>query len=94
MRAGQLSESEGMTILMSFPQSHSRTFKAYYTEEVAVHRSRGFPRLVSQPRLVALIPSVLVPLGAYLDTCRGACRGLSFVDWTHAPARFRVHATG
>lgn len=29
-----------------------------------------------------LIPSVLAPLSAYLETCRGRCNGLSFVDST------------
>lgn len=82
MRPGQLSESEIMTILIHFHQSHYRTFKAYYTEHVAVHLRREFPRLVSYPRFISLIPSVLVPLCAYLDTCRGTCRGLSFVDST------------
>ncbi len=82
MRPGQLSESEVMTILIHFHQSHDRTFKAYYTEYVAVYLRSEFPRLVSYPRFASLIPSVLVPLYAYLDTCRGTCRGLSFVDST------------
>lgn len=81
-RAGQLSESEVMTILIHFHQSHYRTFKAYYTEFVAVHLQGEFPRLVSYPRFISLIPSVLVPLCAYLETCRGVCRGLSLVDST------------
>ncbi|GAC1385320.1 MAG: hypothetical protein NVSMB33_14300 [Ktedonobacteraceae bacterium] len=33
-RAGQLCPSEVMTILIHFHQSHYRTFKAYYTEQV------------------------------------------------------------
>ena len=82
MRAGQLSESEMMTILIHFHQSHYRTFKAYYTEYVAVYLRGEFPRLVSYPRFVSVMPSVLVPLCAYLDTCRGRCRGLSLVDST------------
>jgi hypothetical protein len=82
VRAGQLSESEIMTILIHFHQSHYRTFKAYYIEYVAVHLRGEFPRLVSYPRFVSVMPSVLVPLCAYLDTCRGRCRGLSVVDST------------
>jgi len=82
VRPSQLSESEVMTILIHFHQSHYRTFKAYYTEYVAVHLCREFPGLVSYPRFVALTPSVLVPLCAYLDTCRGHCTGISFVDST------------
>lgn len=82
LRSGQLSESEVMTILIHFHQSHYRTFKAYYTEHVAVHLRGEFPRLVSYPRFVSLMPAALVPLCAYLDTCRGTCRGLSLVDST------------
>ncbi len=40
------------------------------------------PGLVSYQRFVELIPSVLLPLSAYLETCRGRCNGLSFVDST------------
>ena len=81
-RAGQLSESEVMTILIHFHQSHYRTFKASYTEYVAVYLRGEFPGLVRYPRFVSVMPSVLVPLCAYLDTCRGTCRGLSLVDST------------
>ena len=81
-RPGQLSESEVMTILIHFHQSHYRTFKAYYTEYVTVHLRGEFPRLVSYPRFVSVMPSVLVPLCAYLDSGLGRCRGLSLVDST------------
>jgi hypothetical protein len=68
MRKGQLHPSEVMTILIHFHQSHYRTFKAYYTEHVQVHLSGEFPHLVSYQRFVALIPSVQIPLLAYLST--------------------------
>lgn len=67
-RPGQLCPSEVMTILIHFHQSHYRTFKAYYTEQVQVHLSSEFPQLVSYQRFVALIPSMLVPLLAYLQS--------------------------
>jgi hypothetical protein len=41
-----------------------------------------FPGLVRSSRLVEWIPSVLVPLCAYLDSCRGCCTGFSLVDST------------
>lgn len=82
LRPGLLSASEVMTILISFHQSDYRTFKAYYTQYVVVHLRAEFPTLVSYTRFIDLIPSVLVPLCAYLDTCRGSCRGLSFIDST------------
>jgi hypothetical protein len=81
-RRRQLAESEIMTLLIHFHQSHYRDFKAFYTQHVLVHLRADFPGLVSYPRFVRLIPSVLVPLAAYLDTCRGQCTGLSFVDST------------
>jgi Transposase DDE domain len=81
-RAGQLCESEVMTILIHFHQSHYRTFKAYYCEHVQMHLRSEFPGLVSYPRFVALIPSVLVPLLAYLQSRYGACTGISFIDST------------
>jgi hypothetical protein len=81
-RAGQLCASEVMTILIHFHQSHYRTFKAYYTEHVQVHLSSEFPHLVSYQRFVALMPSVLVPLLAYLQSRYGACTGISFIDST------------
>ena len=38
VRATQLSPSEIMTVLIPFHQSHYRSFKAYYTEYVLMHR--------------------------------------------------------
>ncbi len=81
-RAGQLCPSEVMTILIHFHQSHYRTFKAYSTEHVQVHLTGEFPHLVSYQRFVALIPSVLVPLLAYLQSQYGNCTGISFIDST------------
>jgi hypothetical protein len=81
-RAGQLCPSEIMTILIHFHQSHYRTFKAYYSEHVQVHLTSEFPHLVSYQRFVALIPSMLVPLLAYLQNRYGACTGISFIDST------------
>jgi hypothetical protein len=81
-RAGQLCASEVMTILIHFHHSHYRPFKAYYTEHVQVHLTSEFPHLVSYQRFVALMPSVLVPLLAYLHSRYGACTGISFIDST------------
>src|SRR4051812_22950960 len=75
-RAGQLCPSEVMTILIHFHQSHYRTFKAYYTQHVQVHLSSEFPGLVSYSRFVALIPQVMLPLLAYLQSRYGPCTGI------------------
>ncbi len=81
-RPGQMHQSELMTILIAFHQSHYRDFKAYYLDQVRQHWQREFPTLLSYTRFVELIPSVLVPLTAYLQTQLGTCTGLSFVDST------------
>jgi transposase len=81
-RAGQLSVSEIMTIIIYFHQSHYRNFKAYYTKHVCQHLRAEFPRLVSYERFVILMPSVLGPLSAYLQSLYGRCHGLSFIDST------------
>jgi hypothetical protein len=81
-RAGQLSVSEIMTIIIHFHQSHYRDFKTYYTDHVCQPLRAEFPNLVSYERFVILMPSVLGPLCAYLKSLYGGCRGISFIDST------------
>ena len=81
-RAGQLCPSEIMTILIYFHQMRYRDFKTYYTQFVQVYLRSEFPHLVSYQRFVELMPSVLVPLCAYLRSCYGECTGISFIDST------------
>jgi hypothetical protein len=83
LRATALHPSEIMSIVIAFHQSHYRTFKAYYTEHVQAHWRAEFPHLVSYPRFVALLPTILVPLTAYLHTQLGDCTGISFADSTN-----------
>jgi len=81
-RAGRLSVSEIMTIIVYFHQSQYRNFKAYYTKHVCQDLRAEFPKLVSYERFVILMPSVLGPLSAYLQSLYGHCHGLSFIDST------------
>ena len=82
-RERSLSVSEIMTILIHFHQSHYRDFKAYYTDYVQERLQREFPSLVGYTRFVEFIPSVLLPLCAYLrKNCFGTCTGISFIDAT------------
>lgn len=71
-----------MTIMIHFHQSRYRDFKSYYTQYVQLHLRSEFPNLVSYERFVALMPSVLIPLCAYLISCYGRCSGISFIDST------------
>jgi hypothetical protein len=82
LRPTQMHPSEMMTIMILFHQSHYRTFKAFYTEDVQHHLRRDFPTLLSYQRFVELMPTLLVPLLAYLHTQLGRCTGISFIDST------------
>lgn len=81
-RQTALALSEILTLLVYFHWSHYRTFKHYYTEDVAVHLRPYFPHLVSYPRFVELLPRALVPLCGYLSTRKGRCTGIAFIDST------------
>lgn len=81
-RVGQLCASEIMTILIFFHQMRYRDFKTYYIQFVQVYLRAEFPHLVSYSRFVEAIPTALVPLCAYLQSCYGQCTGVSFIDST------------
>lgn len=81
-RVRSLSPSEIMTILILFHQSHYRDFKAFYRQQVCRHLCAEFPGLVSYTRFIEFMPSVLLPLCAYLRHCMGDCTGISFLDST------------
>jgi Transposase DDE domain len=81
-RAATLCLSEVMTIIVLFHASSYRNFKAYYTGHILKHMVWAFPRLVSYNRFVELMPSALVPLCGYLQSRKGLCSGISFVDST------------
>lgn len=81
-RAGYLSDSEALTIMIHFHQSQYRTFKAYYQEHVTVYLRGEFPHLISYGRFVQRMPRLLGRLCLYLFSRLGQCSGISFVDAT------------
>jgi len=50
VRTPRLCESEIMTLLILFHQSHYRTLKAFYTEQAQTHLRGEFPQLVRYNR--------------------------------------------
>jgi transposase len=82
IRASRLSESEVMTIVILFHQSHYRNFKAFYLGYVRRHLRAEFPKLVSYTRFVTLMQQMGIPLYVFLRLSMGPCTGLSFVDST------------
>jgi hypothetical protein len=81
-RAGRLTLSEILTILIVFHQSQYRTFKAFYLLYLSQHARGEFPGLVSYTRFVALIPQAFMPLCVYLQSRYGENTGISFMDST------------
>ena len=81
-RKRSLSLSEVMTILVLFHLSGYRNLKQFYLEFVCEHLRAEFPHLVSYSRFVEFERDALIPLAAYLQTKRGRCTGISFVDST------------
>jgi len=77
-----LALSEVMTILILFHSSGYRDLKTFYTQYVQKHLGGAFPRLVSYNRFVELQREALVPLWCYLQTRKGRCTGIAFVDAT------------
>ena len=82
IRASRLSESEVMTIVILFHQSHYRDFKAFYLDYVRRHLRSEFPNLVSYSRFVTLMQQMGIPLYVFLRLSMGRCTGISFVDST------------
>lgn len=81
-RAGQLWDSEALTIMIHFHQSQYRNFKAYYQRHVQVYLQAEFPHLISYGRFVQRMPRLLGWLCLYLFSRFGVCSGISFVDAT------------
>ena len=77
-----LALSEVMTILILFHASGYRDLKGFYTQYVQKHLGGAFPRLLSYSRFVELQREALVPLWCYLQTRKGSCTGIAFVDAT------------
>jgi hypothetical protein len=70
-----------MTIIIAFHASSFRDFKHFYLMLRLRHRA-DFPGLVSYTRFVQLMPSLVIPLSAYLQTCYGKDTGIAFIDST------------
>lgn len=81
-RRRSLATSEVMTILILFHSSGYRNLKQFYLEFVCRYLTDEFPSLVSYSRFVEFERDALVPLVAYLQTRRGRCTGISFIDST------------
>ena len=78
-RDSRMSISEIMTIVILFHQSGFRNFKNFYLKQVFINLKKDFPGMLSYTRFVALMPTVMIPLCAYLQTRKGKNTGISFI---------------
>tara|TARA_B100000508_G_scaffold69411_1_gene54195 strand:- start:512 stop:1423 length:912 start_codon:yes stop_codon:yes gene_type:complete len=86
-RSSKLSDSEIMTILISYHHSHYVDFKAFYKQYVCKHLGHLFPGLISYERFNYLQARVLVPMMLYLKHyAMGRSRGINFIDSTSIAA--------
>jgi len=80
-RSFTMSESEIITIMIYFHQSHCRDIKFFYVNHIKNHCREDFPQTVSYNRFVELQARVLQPLVVFLQVCcLGNCTGISFMD--------------
>lgn len=81
-RAKRMSNSEIMTIIIHFHQSHYRDFKNYYLGYVSKYLKSYFPSLLSYTLSIEVMQSVIIPLNTYLTTLFGKPTGIAFIDST------------
>jgi len=82
-RAFTMSDSEVITIMIMFHQSHYRDLKTFYINYIQRYRQRDFPHTVSYNRFVELQQKALLPMVVFLQLCcLGKCTGISFIDST------------
>ena len=82
-RKATLSDSEIISILITFHGGQFRNFKHFYMGYVCVHLKDCFPSLVSYNRFIELSHRSAVPFMLFLYyCCMGECTGISFIDST------------
>jgi len=82
-RAFTMSDSEIITIMILFHQSHCRDIKYFYINYIMNHCKEDFPHTVSYNRFVELQEKALLPMVIFLQLCcLGKCTGISIIDST------------
>ncbi|NLQ24941.1 IS982 family transposase [Shewanella sp. S-1] len=92
-RAGRMTMSEVMTIIILFQMSHHRDFKNFYIGYLAHFYKSAFPNLLSYTRFLEVIPTTLVPLCSYFASLKSDPTGIEFVDSTSIKVchNLRIH---
>lgn len=77
-----MSLSEIMTIMIYFHQMRFRDFKSFYNQYLKQHLKKEFPKLLSYNRFIELMPSILIPMCAFIQAQIKTQTGIYFVDAT------------
>lgn len=80
-RQTSLSLSEMATIVILFHCCGYRDFKTFYAALPVLYPGY-FPKLLSYNRFIELMPRTIVVLCYYLESRKGQCTGISFIDST------------
>ncbi|GFO74559.1 transposase, IS982 family [Bathymodiolus platifrons methanotrophic gill symbiont] len=77
-----ISTSEIISLIIYYHQSGYGTFKWFYLRYLPRNLSGAFPKAPSYNRFIELLPEVIVPLTAFMQTRCGKGEGIAFVDST------------
>ena len=77
-----ISTSEIISLVIYYHQSGYGTFKWFYLRYVPKNLSGAFPTTPSYNRFIELLPEVIIPLTAFMQTRCGKGKGIAFVDST------------
>ncbi len=81
-RKRSISTSEIITLIIYYHQSGYGTFKWFYLRYLPKNLSKYFPGTPSYNRFIELLPEVIVPLTAFMQSRCGKGEGIAFVDST------------
>ena len=77
-----ISPSEIITLIVYYHQSGYDTFKWFYLRYLPKNLSKAFPKVPSYNRFIELLPDIIGPLTAFMQTRCGRSEGIAFVDST------------
>lgn len=81
-RKRSISTSEIITLIIYYHQSGYGTFKWFYLRYLPKNLSKPFPGAPSYNRFIELLPEVIIPLTAFMQSRCGKGEGIAFVDST------------
>lgn len=81
-RKRSVTHSEMMPLVICYHRSGYRTFKWFYQNHVRKRLNRHFQSLPSYGRFIELMPEILIPLTAFMQSRCHSGEGIAFIDAT------------